>query len=160
MIPASQTQNPPPSSSMTPAKPTPLLFSRPNPSLPVSRGPRRPHPPAAVANTTGAAPTPEWFRPRAPPDADPSTSGGRIAARDPGVRVKAKEGGEEEKKKGRGRRRWWDRWSGDKESYLVDDVEPLPIPLTVPETEPMSREELDRRLGCDVEIEVGAVAME
>ncbi|KAG8049994.1 hypothetical protein GUJ93_ZPchr0009g1911 [Zizania palustris] len=146
---------------MTPAKSTPLVFSRSNPSLSVSRCPLRPHPPPAAANTSGAAPTPDWFRPGAPADADPSTSGGRVAARDPGVRVKAKEGGEEEEKKGRGRRRrWWDLWSGDKESYLVDDVEPLPIPLTVPETEPMSREELDRRLGCDVESEVGAVATE
>lgn len=68
------------------------------------------------------------------------------------MRVKAKEGAEE-KKKGERRRRWWDWWSGDRESYLVDDVEPLPIPLTVPDTEPMSREELDRRLSCDVEIE-------
>jgi hypothetical protein len=76
------------------------------------------------------------------------------------VRVRAREGAEEEKKgRGRGRRRWWDWWSGDRESYLVDDVEPLPLPLTVPDTEPMSREELDRRLSCDVEIEVGAVAV-
>ncbi|BAF25290.1 protein disulfide-isomerase SCO2 [Oryza sativa Japonica Group] len=139
---------------MTPANPTPLLSSpRPNPSLPLPRRARRPHPPPA-ANTTGAASTPDWFRPRAPPDADPSTSGGRVAARDPGVRVRAREGAEEEKKgRGRGRRRWWDWWSGDRESYLVDDVEPLPLPLTVPDTEPMSREELDRRLSCDVEIE-------
>lgn len=146
---------------MTPANPTPLLSSRPNPSLPLPRHYRRPHlpPPPPAANTTGAASSPEWFRPRLPPDTDPSTSGGRVAARDPGVRVKAKEGAEEKKKGGR-RRRWWDWWSGDRESYLVDDVEPLPIPLTVPDTEPMSREELDRRLSCDVEIEVGAVAVE
>lgn len=38
----------------------------------------------------------------------------------------------------------------------MDDVEPLPIPLTVPGTEPMSREELNRRLSCDVKIEVSA----
>uniref|UniRef100_A0A0D9XEH9 Malectin-like domain-containing protein n=1 Tax=Leersia perrieri TaxID=77586 RepID=A0A0D9XEH9_9ORYZ len=146
----------PTSISMTPANPTPLLSSRPNPSLPLRRCFRRPHTPTppAAANTTGAASTPDWFRPRSPPESDPSTSGGRVAARDPGVRVKAKEGGEEKRKgTGSGRRRWWDWWSGDRESYLVDDVEPLPIPLTVPGTEPMSREELDRRLSCDVEIE-------
>ena len=140
----------------TPPNPSPLLSSRPNPSLPLHRRPRFPHSPAA-ANTTGAASAPDWFRPRRPPDADPSTSpGGRVAARDPGVRVKAKEGAEEEKGKKGKRRRWWERWSGDKESYLVDDVEPLPIPLTVPGTEPMSREELNRRLSCDVKIEVSA----
>jgi hypothetical protein len=137
----------------TPANPAPILSSRPNPSLRLHRHPRLPQPPAA-ANTTGAAPSPDWFRPRRPPETDPSTSsGGRVAARDPGVRVKAKEGTEEEKGK---RKRWWERWSRDKESYLVDDVEPLPIPMTVPGTEPMSREELDRRLSCDVEIEVSA----
>lgn len=138
----------------TPANPAPLLSSRPNPSLPLHRRPRLPHPPAA-ANTTGAVSSPDWFRPRRPPDTDTSTSsGGRVAARDPGVRVKAKEGTEEEKgNKGKRRRRWWERWSGDKESYLVDDVEPLPIPMTVPGAEPMSREELDRRLSCDVEVE-------
>jgi len=141
----------------TPANPAPLLSSRPNPSLPLHRRPRLPHPPAA-ANTTGAVSSPDWFRPRRPPDTDTSTSsGGRVAARDPGVRVKAKEGTQEEKgNKGKRRRRWWERWSGDKESYLVDDVEPLPIPMTVPGAEPMSREELDRRLSCDVEVEVSA----
>ncbi|KAG2643862.1 hypothetical protein PVAP13_2KG351905, partial [Panicum virgatum] len=146
--------NPPPVSMTTPANPAPLLSSRPNPSLPLHRRPRLPHPPAA-ANTTGAVSSPDWFRPRRPPDTDTSTSsGGRVAARDPGVRVKAKEDTEEEKgNKGKRRRRWWERWSGDKESYLVDDVEPLPIPMTVPGAEPMSREELDRRLSCDVEIE-------
>lgn len=138
----------------TPSNPSPLLSCRPNPSLPLHRRPRFPHSPAA-ANTTGAASSPEWFRPRRTPDTEPSTSSvGRVTARDPGVRVKAKEGAEEEKDKKGKRRRWWERWSGDRESYLVDDVEPLPIPLTVPETEPMSREELDRRLNCDVDIDV------
>ncbi|CAL5088004.1 unnamed protein product [Urochloa decumbens] len=137
----------------TPANSALVFSSRPNPSLPLHRRPRLPHPPAA-ANTTGAASSPDWFRPRRAPDTDPSTSsGGRVAARDPGVRVKAKEGAEEEKGKKGKRRRWWERWSGDKESYLVDDVEPLPIPMTVPGSEPMSLEELDRRLSCDVEID-------
>jgi hypothetical protein len=77
-----------------------------------------------------------------------------VAARDPGVRVRAKDGAEE--KKGERKRRWWERWSRDKESYLVDDVDALPIPLTIPGTEPMSREELDRRLSCDVMVDVGA----
>ncbi|KAM3275794.1 hypothetical protein ACQJBY_044265 [Aegilops geniculata] len=138
---------------MNPPNPTPLLSLRPsNPAVPLPRRHRRPHPPRpAAANTTGAASPQEWFRPRRPADSDPSTSGGRVAARDPGVRVKAKDGGEE--KKGERKRRWWERWSRDKESYLVDDVEPLPMPLTIPGTEPMSREELDRRLSCDVKID-------
>ena len=79
--------NPSPVSMTTPANPAPLLSSRPNPSLPLHRRPRLPHPPAA-ANTTGAVSSPDWFRPRRPPDTDTSTlSGGRVAARDPGVRV-------------------------------------------------------------------------
>jgi hypothetical protein len=144
--------------SMTPANSGPLLSSRPNPSLPPSRSHRRPHP-SAAANTTGAASAPDWFRPRRTPKTDPSTSGGRVAVRDPGVRVNAKEGADGKKKEGR-KRRWWERWSRDKESYLVDDVEPLPLPMTVPETHPMSREELDRRLSCDIEIEVSAASVE
>uniref|UniRef100_A0ACD5XVK5 Uncharacterized protein n=1 Tax=Avena sativa TaxID=4498 RepID=A0ACD5XVK5_AVESA len=138
---------------MNPPNPTTLLSLRPsNPSIPLPRRHSRPHPPPpAAANTTGAASPQEWFRPRRPADSDPSTSGGRVAARDPGVRVRAKDGAEE--KKGERKRRWWERWSRDKESYLVDDVDALPIPLTIPGTEPMSREELDRNLSCDVMVD-------
>jgi hypothetical protein len=69
------------------------------------------------------------------------------------VRARAKDGADERK------RRWWERWSRDRESYLVDGVDALPIPLTVPDTDPMSREELDRRLTCDVMVDVGAALM-
>uniref|UniRef100_A0A0D3G5M7 Uncharacterized protein n=1 Tax=Oryza barthii TaxID=65489 RepID=A0A0D3G5M7_9ORYZ len=55
-----------------------------------------------------------------------STSSGRIIARDPCMHVRAKE--------------------GDKESYLVDNVEPLPILLTVLETKPILCKELDGHL--------------
>ncbi|KAK3133525.1 hypothetical protein QOZ80_6AG0537610 [Eleusine coracana subsp. coracana] len=137
---------------MTPTNPGPLLSSRPNPSLPPIPRHRRTHPPAA-ANTTGVASSPDWFRPRRTLDTDPATSGGRVTARDPGVRVNAKEGADGKKKEEGRKRRWWERWSRDKESYLVDDVEPLPLPMTSPGAEPMSREELDRRLSCDVEVE-------
>ncbi|XP_047046849.1 protein disulfide-isomerase SCO2-like isoform X2 [Lolium rigidum] len=132
---------------MSPPNPTPLLPLRPsNPSTLLPRHRHRPPPPAA-ANTTGAASPQDWFRPRRPADSDPSTSGGRVAARDPGVRARAKDGADERKG------RWWERWSGDRESYLVDGVDALPIPLTVPGTDPMSREELDRRLTCDVMVD-------
>jgi protein disulfide-isomerase len=82
-----------------------------------------------------------------------------VAARDPGVRVNAKEGADVKKKEEGRRRRWWERWSRDKESYLVDDVEPLPLPMTIPGADPMSPEELDRRLSCDIDIEVGSAAV-
>ncbi|GJM98609.1 hypothetical protein PR202_ga15637 [Eleusine coracana subsp. coracana] len=144
---------------MTPANPGPLLSSRPNPSLPPIPRHRRSHTPAA-ANTTGVASSPDWFRPRRTPDTDTATSGGRVTARDPGVRVNAKEGADGKKKEEGRKRRWWERWSRDKESYLVDDVEPLPLPMTLPGAEPMSREELDRRLSCDVEVEDCFVRMD
>jgi protein disulfide-isomerase len=143
---------------MNPANPGLLLSCRPNPYLPLTRHHRRPHPPAR-ADTTGAASAPDWLRPRRTTETDPSTSGGRVAARDPGVRVNAKEGADVKKKEEGRRRRWWERWSRDKESYLVDDVEPLPLPMTIPGADPMSPEELDRRLSCDIDIEVGSAAV-
>nr|XP_016449881.1 PREDICTED: protein disulfide-isomerase SCO2-like [Nicotiana tabacum] len=39
------------------------------------------------------------------------------------------------------------------ESYLADDSEALPLPMTYPDTSPVSPEEIDRRLRCDPVIE-------
>ncbi|OIS98223.1 protein disulfide-isomerase sco2, partial [Nicotiana attenuata] len=48
----------------------------------------------------------------------------------------------------------WERpWSRNRESYLTDDGEPLPLPMTYPNTSPVSAEEIDRRLRCDPQIE-------
>ncbi|XP_016441806.1 protein disulfide-isomerase SCO2 isoform X1 [Nicotiana tabacum] len=48
----------------------------------------------------------------------------------------------------------WERpWSRNRESYLADDGEPLPLPMTYPNTSPVSPEEIDRRLRCDPQIE-------
>jgi protein disulfide-isomerase len=132
--------------SMSPANSGPLLSSRPNPYLPPSRSHRRPHPPAA-ANTTGAELVP-------PPSHSRNRSFNLRWARGRARPRRAR------RRQGRRKRRWWERWSRDKESYLVDDVEPLPLPMTVPETQPMSREELDRRLSCDIETEVSAASVE
>ncbi|XP_019226829.1 PREDICTED: protein disulfide-isomerase SCO2-like isoform X2 [Nicotiana attenuata] len=41
------------------------------------------------------------------------------------------------------------RWSRNRESYLADDSEALPLPMTYPDTSPVSPEEIDRRLRCD-----------
>ncbi|KAK4378429.1 hypothetical protein RND71_000291 [Anisodus tanguticus] len=41
------------------------------------------------------------------------------------------------------------RWSRNRESYLADDRDPLPLPMTYPNTSPCSPEEIDRRLQCD-----------
>ncbi|XP_070027681.1 protein disulfide-isomerase SCO2 isoform X2 [Nicotiana sylvestris] len=45
------------------------------------------------------------------------------------------------------------RWSRNRESYLADDSEALPLPMTYPDTSPVSPEEIDRRLRCDPVIE-------
>ncbi|KNA15462.1 hypothetical protein SOVF_098020 [Spinacia oleracea] len=41
------------------------------------------------------------------------------------------------------------KWSRNRESYLFDDSDPLPLPMTYPNTAPTSLEEIDRRLRCD-----------
>lgn len=45
------------------------------------------------------------------------------------------------------------RWSRNRESYLADDSDALPLPMTYPDTSPCSPEEIDRRLQCDPIIE-------
>ncbi|KAK4340239.1 hypothetical protein RND71_041701 [Anisodus tanguticus] len=45
------------------------------------------------------------------------------------------------------------RWSRNRESYLDDDRDPLPLPMTYPNTSPCSPEEIDRRLRCDPIVE-------
>lgn len=47
-----------------------------------------------------------------------------------------------------------ERWSRDRESYLTDDDDPLPLPMTYPDTSPVSPDVIDRRLRCDPLIEV------
>lgn len=46
------------------------------------------------------------------------------------------------------------RWSRNRESYLADDSEALPLPMTYPDTSPVSPDEIDRRLRCDPVIKV------
>ncbi|KAI3827992.1 hypothetical protein L1987_02081 [Smallanthus sonchifolius] len=46
-----------------------------------------------------------------------------------------------------------ERWSRDRESYLTDDDDPLPLPMTYPDTSPVSPFVIDRRLQCDPMIE-------
>ncbi|XP_020082849.1 protein disulfide-isomerase SCO2 [Ananas comosus] len=129
--------------------PSSLLFLAPKPALPLSSPPQLPlHRCRAAAEASDAAADPsDWFRPRRSPEPD-----ARIAARDPGVRVNAKEeakdggGGRKQKKKW-----WW--WSRDRESYLADDSDALPLPMTYPNSSPAPPEEIDRRLNCDPEVE-------
>ncbi|ESQ47977.1 hypothetical protein EUTSA_v10021599mg [Eutrema salsugineum] len=44
-------------------------------------------------------------------------------------------------------------WSKSGESYLVDDGDALPLPMTYPDTSPVSPDEIDRRLQCDPIVE-------
>lgn len=46
------------------------------------------------------------------------------------------------------------RWSRNRESYLGDDSDALPLPMTYPDSSPVSAEEIDKRLRCDPKIEV------
>ncbi|KAL3326246.1 hypothetical protein AABB24_037106 [Solanum stoloniferum] len=48
---------------------------------------------------------------------------------------------------------WEKPWSRNRESYLSDDSEPLPLPMTYPNTSPVSPDEIDRRLRCNPQIQ-------
>ncbi|KAL6211697.1 hypothetical protein ACLB2K_016920 [Fragaria x ananassa] len=45
------------------------------------------------------------------------------------------------------------KWSRDRESYLVDDGDALPLPMTYPDTAPVTPEVVDQRLRCDPVVE-------
>ncbi|CDO97170.1 unnamed protein product [Coffea canephora] len=45
------------------------------------------------------------------------------------------------------------RWSGNRDSYLADDDDALPLPMTYPDSTPVTPEEIDRRLRCDPEVQ-------
>ncbi|KAJ0264450.1 Protein disulfide-isomerase SCO2 [Hirschfeldia incana] len=45
-------------------------------------------------------------------------------------------------------------WSKSGVSYLVGDDDALPLPMTYPDTSPVSPDEIDRRLQCDPVTEV------
>lgn len=48
---------------------------------------------------------------------------------------------------------WEKRWSRNRESYLADDDDALPLPMTYPDSSPVAPEEIDRRLRCDPQVE-------
>ncbi|XP_051145248.1 protein disulfide-isomerase SCO2 [Andrographis paniculata] len=45
-----------------------------------------------------------------------------------------------------------EKWSRDRESYLTDDDDALPLPMTYPNSSPVSPDEIEKRLNCDPEI--------
>lgn len=46
------------------------------------------------------------------------------------------------------------KWSRNRESYLTDDSDPLPLPMTYPDSSPVSPQEIEKRLQCDPIFEV------
>lgn len=96
----------------------------------------------AASTSSSSSPSSDWFR---PPENSPSSR--------PISTPKAKEddsGNNNNKKKNK---KWW-WWSGDRESYLVDDSEALPLPMTYPDSSPVTADEIDKRLRCDPQVEV------
>ncbi|KAK9163275.1 hypothetical protein Syun_004177 [Stephania yunnanensis] len=75
------------------------------------------------------------------PNAQDSEDGLRRKGTGSSTRVNAKEK----------RRRWW--WRRNGESYLADDTDALPLPMTYPDSTPVNAEEIDRRLRCDPKVE-------
>ncbi|QHO16076.1 Protein disulfide-isomerase [Arachis hypogaea] len=45
------------------------------------------------------------------------------------------------------------KWSRNRESYLWDNTDPLPLPMTYPDSSPVSPDEIDKRLQCDPNLE-------
>lgn len=136
-----KTLNPNPKSNqrMLLKSPLPLLL------LPVSKPSSLFRSPFSIScSASSPAPSPDlsagpppWFHPPAPSD---SASGSAVDGprRSPVLRPNAKE----------------KRWSRDRESYLGDDSDPLPLPMTYPDSTPVPPEEIDRRLSCNPETEV------
>ncbi|KAK1263022.1 Protein disulfide-isomerase SCO2 [Acorus gramineus] len=112
-----------------------LTIPRPLLPLPSRRRPPPPPPPTLRFRASSLPiPSPsDWFRPPTPSSVDPVLeSDDRGAA----VKANAKE-----------------RWSKDRESYLTDDTDALPLPMTYPDCSPVSAAEIDKRLCCDPQIE-------
>ncbi|KAK2434156.1 protein disulfide-isomerase SCO2 [Trifolium repens] len=45
------------------------------------------------------------------------------------------------------------KWSRNREGYMFDNGEPLPLPMGYPDSSPVSSEEIDKRLQCDPKLE-------
>jgi len=52
------------------------------------------------------------------------------------------------------------KWSRNREGYMVDNGEPLPLPMTYPDSSPVSPEVIDERLQCDPKLEVLSFVIE
>ncbi|KAL9244988.1 hypothetical protein vseg_018699 [Gypsophila vaccaria] len=95
---------------------------------------------SAAATSSASSSSPEWFR-------FPGANGGNARQND-GVLG----GSFDDNGNGNGVRRER-KWSNERESYLTDDSDALPLPMTFPESTPVSSDEIDRRLRCDPKTE-------
>ncbi|KAH7575258.1 hypothetical protein JRO89_XS02G0071500 [Xanthoceras sorbifolium] len=50
---------------------------------------------------------------------------------------------------------WEKKWARNRESYLTDDGDPLPLPMTYPDSSPVTPEEIDNRLRCNPQFQFG-----
>ncbi|KAJ8423124.1 hypothetical protein Cgig2_027338 [Carnegiea gigantea] len=105
---------------------------------------------AIGATSSPSSPSPNWFQFPGGAAAD-SVAGPRISKEnDPVLGGTTSSNSKSYNKKVNGGER---NWSRHKESYLRDDSDPLSLPMTYPDSTPVSPEDIDRRLRCDPEVE-------
>ncbi|KAI4295646.1 hypothetical protein L6164_035668 [Bauhinia variegata] len=132
---------------------TSSFFFPSKPSLPFPSSPFTLRCRAAAGDLSAGPSSPRWFQSLASAagvaggvrigqnsDGGAAVDGGVAARRvggNDGLRVNARE----------------KKWSRNADSYLDDDSEVLPLPMTYPDSTPVSPEEIDKRLRCDPQIE-------
>ncbi|KAF5727251.1 protein disulfide-isomerase SCO2 [Tripterygium wilfordii] len=129
-----------PTSIFTPSKPSPLFSLR-----------------CFAAGDVPAGPTfPRWFdSPSAVAGIATGVGGGPRISQDSGstagdaALVTPRRGGNGSVKANARER----KWSRDRESYLTDDGDALPLPMTYPDSNPVPPDEIDRRLNCDPQVQ-------
>ncbi|KAF9619852.1 hypothetical protein IFM89_009603 [Coptis chinensis] len=82
---------------------------------------------------------PRWSPPQFPTPIDSTTTNNKLPVSS-NTRINAK------------KTKWW-WWSRDRESYLANDNDALPLPMTYPDSSPVSPDVIDSRLRCDPKIE-------
>ncbi|XAR72895.1 Protein disulfide-isomerase [Bertholletia excelsa] len=134
-----------PSSILSPSKPS--FISLPSTSLPSSSshaGVR-----CRAADSSAGPSIPRWFFNFSAAFVDGAASIPRIIPENDGVSAERRAASNKNTKVNAREK----RWSRNGESYLADDDDALPLPMTYPDSSPVSSEEIDRRLRCDPEVQ-------
>lgn len=102
------------------------------------------------SSSSSSSSTPNWFQ--FPSSAAVDAGGSRIGRENDAVLggISSNGGKSYNSKKLNAKER---NWSRDRESYLTNDLDPLPLPMAYPDTSPVTPEEIDRRLQCDPIVE-------